>query len=180
MTTDHGFTCSCCGSGHVELPLNHSAEAPAVWDPAFAEADDCLLSSDQCVIKAQHYFVEGLIEIPVIGCDEVFSWAVWVSLSRENFSRAADVWDTPGRESEPPYFGWLTTELSAYPSTTLNLKTHLHTRPLGRRPSIELEPTDHPLAVEQRTGITLDRVREIAAAVRPPAAGGGGPEAASA
>ncbi|MFD4738749.1 hypothetical protein ACFWNR_21280 [Streptomyces virginiae] len=37
-----------------------------------------------------------------------------------------------------------------------------------------------PLAVEQRTGITLDRVREIAAALRPPAAAGGGPEAASA
>ncbi|MER7824936.1 DUF2199 domain-containing protein [Streptomyces sp. NPDC096097] len=151
--------------------MNYTAEAPAVWDPAFAEADDCLLSSDQCVIKAQHYFVKGLIEIPVIGSDEVFSWGVWVSLSRENFSRAADLWDTPGRESEPPYFGWLTTELLVYPSTTLNLKTHVHTRPLGRRPSIELERTDHPLAVEQRTGITLDRVREIAAAVPRPAHG---------
>lgn len=144
MTTDHGFTCSCCGSHHAELPLNHSAEAPAVWDPAFAEADDCLLSSDQCVIKAQHYFVKGLIEIPVIGSDEVFSWAVWVSLSRENFSRAADVWDTPGRESEPPYFGWLTTELSAYPSTTLNLKTHLHTRPLGGAPPSSSNPPTIP------------------------------------
>jgi hypothetical protein len=26
---------------------------------------------------------------------------------------------------------------------------------------IELEPTDHPLAVEQRDGITFDRVLEI-------------------
>ncbi|SFF35346.1 hypothetical protein SAMN05421541_109131 [Actinoplanes philippinensis] len=33
---------------------------------------------------------------------------------------------------------------------------------MGRRPLIELEPSDHPLAVEQRTGITLDRVRQIA------------------
>ncbi|WP_308294565.1 hypothetical protein [Streptomyces sp. RKAG290] len=37
---------------------------------------------------------------------------------------------------------------------------------MGRRPLIELEPTDHPLAVEQRNGITLDRVREIAEAVQ--------------
>lgn len=43
--------------------------------------------------------------------------------------------------------------------------TRVHTRPVGERPVIELEPTDHPLAVEQRTGITLDRVREIAAAL---------------
>lgn len=40
--------------------------------------------------------------------------------------------------------------------------------PDGPRPFIELEPTDHPLAVEQRTGITQDRVREIAEAVLHP------------
>ncbi len=28
-------------------------------------------------------------------------------------------------------------------------------------PYVELEPTDHPLAIEQRNGITLDRVKEI-------------------
>ncbi|MER6147081.1 DUF2199 domain-containing protein [Streptomyces hirsutus] len=151
--------------------MNYTAEAPAVWDPAFADADDCLLSSDQCVVRGQHYFVKGLIEIPVIDSDAVFSWGVWVSLSRENFSRAADLWDRPGREAEQPYFGWLTTDLPVYSPTTLNLKTHVHTRPVGERPYIELEPTAHPLAVEQRTGITLDRVREVAAAVLH---GGGG------
>ncbi|MGC5009071.1 DUF2199 domain-containing protein [Streptomyces sp. DT203] len=145
--------------------MNYMAEAPAVWNPAFADVDDCLLSPDLCVIHAQHYFVRGLIEIPVIGSDEVFSWGVWVSLSRENFSRAADRWVMPGRESEKPYFGWLTTDLPVYSPTTLDLKTNVHTRPVGERPFVELEPTDHPLAVEQRTGITRDRVREIAAKV---------------
>lgn len=48
-----------------------------------------------------------------------FSWGVWVSLSRDSFSRAADLWDTPGREAEKPYLGWLTTDLPVYP-TTLN------------------------------------------------------------
>ncbi|WP_426366719.1 DUF2199 domain-containing protein [Streptomyces sp. E-08] len=142
--------------------MNYSAAAPYVWDSSFAGAPDCLLSSDQCVIKGEHYFVKGLIEIPVIGSDEVFSWGVWASLSRENFSRAADLWDTPGRESEKPYFGWLTTELPVYAPSTVNLKVNVHTRPIGERPLVELEPTDHPLAVEQRAGITMDRVREIA------------------
>ncbi|MFF9198427.1 DUF2199 domain-containing protein [Streptomyces sp. NPDC014779] len=168
MTTEPGFTCTCCGAHHAELPLHYAAEAPAVWEPAFADADDCLLSADQCVVHGQHYFVKGLIEIPVLGSDETFSWGVWVSLSAENFARAADRWNTPGREAETPYFGWLTTDLLTYPVTTLNLKTHVHTRPVGRRFSIELEPTAHPLAVEQRTGITMDRVREIAATVLHP------------
>ncbi|MFR9756314.1 DUF2199 domain-containing protein [Streptomyces sp. TR06-5] len=164
MAQEPGFTCTCCGKRHGELPMNYFAAAPYVWDPSFADAPDCLLSADQCVIRAQHYFVRGLIEIPVIGGDEVFSWGVWVSLSRDNFSRAGDLWDTPGRESEKPYFGWLTTELPTYPST-LDLKTHVHTRPVGERPLVELEPTGHPLAVEQRTGITRDRVCEIAEAL---------------
>lgn len=165
MTNDLGYTCSCCGEYHAELPMGYSATAPDVWDASFEGRADSLLSSDQCVIKAQHYFIKGLIEIPVIGSDEVFSWGVWVSLSRDNFSRAADMWNTPGREDEKPYFGWLTTELPIYSPGTTNLKTNAHTRPVGQRPFIELEPTDHPLAVEQRTGISLDRVREIAEAV---------------
>lgn len=139
-----------------------------MWDPAFADADGCLLSSDQCVIRAQHYFVKGLIEIPVIGSDEVFSRAVRVSLSRENFSRAVSLWNTTGREAERPYFGRLSTGLAAYSPTTLHLKTHVHTRPVGERPFVALEPTEHPLAVEQRTGMTRDRVREIAASVLHP------------
>jgi hypothetical protein len=36
------------------------------------------------------------------------------------------------------------------------------------RPFIELEPTDHPLAIEQRTGISWERVREIAELVLHP------------
>ncbi|MEU8962034.1 DUF2199 domain-containing protein [Streptomyces sp. NPDC048491] len=165
MTSDHGFTCSCCGERHAELPMNYATAAPYVWDESFADAPDCLLSSDMCVIQAQHYFVKGLIEIPVIGSAEVFSWAVWVSLSRNNFSRAADLWDSPQRQAEEPYFGWLSSELGLYSPSTLDLKTHVHTRQVGRRPFIELEVTDHPLAVEQRTGITVDRVREIAEAI---------------
>ncbi|MCH7232555.1 DUF2199 domain-containing protein [Glycomyces sp. L485] len=145
--------------------MSYSTAAPYVWDQSFSDAPDCLLTSDQCVINAQHYFVKGLIEIPVIDSDDVFAWGVWVSLSRENYARLAELWETPGRESEEPYFGWLTTELPVYSSSTINLKTNVHTRPVGERPFIELEPTDHLLAVEQRTGITLDRVCEIAEAV---------------
>lgn len=98
----------------------------------------------------------------VIDAEVTFSWGAWVSLSGPNFKKTLDLIDTAGRESEPPSFGWLATELPLYPVATLNLKTNLHTRPVGLRPTIELEPTDHPLAIEQRNGITLERVRQIA------------------
>ncbi|MDJ0385998.1 DUF2199 domain-containing protein [Streptomyces sp. G-G2] len=169
MPTDPGFTCSCCGEHHPELPMSYSATAPDAWEAGYESDAHSLLSPDQCVIRGSHFFIKGLIEIPVIGSGDVFSWGVWVSLSEENFTRALSVWDTEGREAEKPYFGWLSTELALYSESTTDLKTNAHTRPVGRSPLIELEPTGHPLAVEQRTGITRERVREIAMAVLHPA-----------
>ncbi|MFC5750370.1 DUF2199 domain-containing protein [Actinomadura rugatobispora] len=161
MSSHVGFVRSCCGEKHDELPQHYSSEAPAYWSEEIAAHPDSELTSDQCVINGEHLFVKGLIEIPIIGGD-VFSWAAWVSLSPQNFARMSELWESPGRENEPPYFGWLATELFLYDQSTLNLKTHVHTRPVGRRPSIELEPTDHPLAVEQRTGISTERLQWFA------------------
>ncbi len=145
--------------------MNFTSPAPAYWQPGLEPGPGNFLSSDQCVIKGEGSFVCGLVEIPIIGRDEVFSWGVWVSLSEASFARAGELWDTPGRESEAPYFGWFSTDLPVYSPSTINLKTMVHTRPVGERPRIELEPTDHPLAVEQRLGITMRRVQEIAETV---------------
>lgn len=155
--------CQRCGEIHGELPMHYRDPAPALWFliPEADREQRCLLSSDQCVVDGEHCFIVGNLELPVIGMDELFSWDVWVSLSRRNFERAVDLWEQPGREAEPPYFGWLSTSLPCYPDT-LHLKTHVHTREIGRKPWVELEQTDHPLAVEQRQGITLNRVQEIA------------------
>lgn len=142
--------------------MSYAAPTPEYWTEDLADDENSILSADQCVIKGEWFFVLGLIEIPVIETAEPFSWGVWVSLSKENYERMAALWDSQGREAEPPYFGWLSTELPVYSPTTINLKTRLHTRPIGERPFVELEPTGHPLAVEQRTGITLARVSEFA------------------
>ncbi|MFD5438033.1 DUF2199 domain-containing protein [Kitasatospora sp. NPDC127067] len=162
MTADDHHTCACCAERHDGPPLSYGAPAPVGWKPRYSRRRDSELTADQCVVKGRHFYVHGLIEIPVRDSGDTFSWGVWVSLSEQNFARTHDLWDDPVREQEPPYFGWLSTELPVYPDSTLLLKTHVHTRAVGRRPLIELEPTDHPLAVEQRDGITTGRVREFA------------------
>jgi len=161
-----GYICKSCGEFHAGLPLSYGADAPVYWSsiPIQEREQRGELSTDQCVIDDEYFFVLGRLELPVIGTPELFSWLVWVSLGEENFARMHELWNTEGRESEPPYFGWLSTSLPCYPDT-LSLKTHVHTRPIGMRPFIELEATDHPLAVEQRTGITMQRVQEIAECV---------------
>lgn len=123
----------------------------------------CLLSSDQCIIDEEHFFILGRIVLPVLDGPEPFIWLAWVSLSEKNFNRAAGLWNEVGREREPPYFGWLQSALP-YKDSTINLKTMVHTQPVGERPLIELEETGHQLAIEQRHGITTSRIREIAEA----------------
>jgi hypothetical protein len=162
-----GYDCRGCGQHHDELPFSYWAEAPAYWDE-FATDEHSVLGPENCVIAGEQFFIRGRLVIPVIdggsveGASPEFDWGVWVSLSERNYERTTELWTTPGRESEPPYFGWLCTELPLYEPSTLGLKTHVHTQPVGERPTIELEPSDHPLAVEQRTGITAARVQEIA------------------
>lgn len=119
------------------------------------------LSSDQCVIEPDRFFIRGSLELPVVDGTGPFVWDVWVSLSATNFKRASDRWYDPNRTEEPPYFGWLCNNIIGYPDT-LSLKTNVHTREVGIRPYIELQPNDHPLAVEQRERITTARVIEIA------------------
>lgn len=44
----------------------------------------------------------------------------------------------------------------------MNLKTWVQTQPIGQRPLVTVfEPTDHALFIEQREGISVERLVEI-------------------
>ena len=87
-------------------------------------------------------------------------WGVWASQSREDFERLKSYGFDPARISLPPGVGRLCSRIPVYPDTLL-LKARVHLRAQGMMPSFELEPTDHPIAIEQRTGITEQRLRII-------------------
>jgi hypothetical protein len=156
------FICRTCEIRHIDLPLCFGPDAPASWEalPEHERSRRGKLTDELCEIDGQHFFIRGRIEIPIQGNDNLFVWLAWSSLSEANFQRARDLWCAPGREHEKPYFGWLNSALPGYPST-LNLKLLVHTRRVGERPRFELEPTDHPLSVDQRNGISWQRVHEI-------------------
>ena len=125
------------------------------------------LSADACVIDSRWFFVRGCLDIPVRDHEEPLSWGVWCSLSGDNFLRYGELHGQVTRAAGESFFGWLCSSLPGYPDT-LQLKTMVRVRPWPTRPYVELEPTSHPLAVEQREGITLDRVREIAEQIMHP------------
>lgn len=120
------------------------------------------LTDDQCVIDEKSFFIRGHIPIPVLDSGETFLWSVWCSLSERSFLHACDRWNDSDRMNDPPYFGWLMSRLPGYPDT-IHLQTSVQSRAVGLVPHITvLEPSQHPLVLEQRDGITMDRVQEFA------------------
>ena len=159
------FKCACCDAWQDGMPT-FVADAPLYFYTIPVEERDqrCLLDSDRCIIDQKHFFIRGCLDIPVLGEPEPFSWGVWVSLSAGNFEIFSRCFGLAKRSHNGPFLGWLSAELPLYPSTE-NLKARVHLRDDGIRPYIELEPTDHPLAIEQREGISAARVGEIFAHV---------------
>jgi hypothetical protein len=158
------WTCATCGEEHVGLPLDFAFDEPGYWDGP--RAPDDYLDTDLCVWTddggTRCHFVRGVLEIPVLGTDARFAYGVWGSLSAESFGRMLAVWDDARRVEEPPYFSWLSNSIPGYPET-LSLRANVITRTPDLRPAIVLAgDADHPLAREQREGITVERAREIA------------------
>src|SRR6185437_12398419 len=87
---------------------------------------------------------------------------VWVSVSEESFHYILARWTSQIAPDEPPRFGWLSTWINGYPEPS-EIRCNIFLRSGTLRPRIVLQPTEYPLAVEQHRGITLDRVKEIAA-----------------
>lgn len=161
---DHTWICACCGQSHDTLPMAYGPHPPDNWF-AIPEAERDLLSfltDDVCVIYDAEYYIRGCLEIPVTGSTQHFEWGVWVSVSRDSLIHMLDRWTAEIAEDEPPRFGWLTTWIKGYPEPH-EIRCHVVLRSGALRPLIQLEPTDYPLAVEQHQGITLDRVKDIAA-----------------
>jgi hypothetical protein len=146
--SESGFGCSVCGERHV-LPLSYSVKAPMAVAaiPVEELQQRVVITPDQCVIDGKDFYLRGRFLVPVIGLDEPFVWGVWAEVSPKNFLRSNELWTVDGRE-----FG-----------DTFNLEVNIQTQPVGQRPQFTVIDEGHPLAIEQRNGITMERVEEIAA-----------------
>jgi hypothetical protein len=161
-----GFYCPTCAGRHTTLPLSFSVKAPLPVSaiPSWQIASRVVITPDQCVIDGIHFYLRGRIVIPVRDCHEPFIWGVWAQVSAKNFYRTHQLWSTPGRENESAFVGRLASDLPLFGST-LGMGVDVQTQVVGRRPHITVRSAGHPLGSEQREGITLARVEEIATAL---------------
>jgi hypothetical protein len=167
------FRCAKCGDEHDLGDRAWHFPEPLPWLLASdEEREQSVLTPDQCELVTQgqvHHFIHALLQIPVHGRSEPFVWGVWCSQSEATYMEVSALWESEERVKIGPHFGWLCSRIPCYPDS-MHLKTHVHQRSVGLRPLVELEATDHPLSVDQRTGIEIDRLNRIVEEVlHPPA-----------
>lgn len=158
--------CPCCGERH-RGPFDLAWGKPDFWtgteekapNSAIVGATD-ILTEDFCVIDGKYFFVRAVIELPIADSAERFAYGVWTSLSEKNFNAFLETFDSGDQGGLGPWFGYLCNALKGYPDT---LRLELDVRPSdGRqRPKLYLRDESHPLAAEQRDGVSLDRLLEI-------------------
>jgi hypothetical protein len=169
MNGGMGYACKTCGQWHEEPPRTFGADLPAAVAalPVLEVKARVERGSDQCVLDGEHYFILGNLDVPILGTGDVMRWTVWSTLSQPNFERAAALWSTEGRDSEPPYFGWLSNQIPGY-APSVNIKALVRTQPVGVRPLIQVTEEGHQLTLDQVRGISEARAEALAHAALSP------------
>ncbi|HEY6235115.1 MAG TPA: DUF2199 domain-containing protein [Candidatus Elarobacter sp.] len=154
MTT--AYLCDACGEHHDGIPLGYRLDfADGGYEPDAVRVE----RDGELIAAGDDRFILANIELPVAGAStDTFVWTCWMSLSHQSYERIRASWDDPGREHQEPAFSYVANALPTYEPTTLELKANVHSRRVGLRPWVELQPTEHALAVEQREGIRRDRI----------------------
>jgi hypothetical protein len=171
---DLKWKCYSCEEWHTGTCLDFASDKPDYWSgehekqhqrnqlvPSLGRMPKTWRNEDYAVCDDEHFFVRGIIHLPIIGSNETFRWGVWGSLSRENFMRLMKLEDKPERTKLAPMFSWLQTWLPEYGDKQADVKMQAHIQPPGTRPIFEIDHSDHPLAQEFHHGILPSRVKEI-------------------
>jgi hypothetical protein len=155
------YLCACCGKEHAEQPLSFAADFPDPYANLTLDARDAraIVSSDQCIIDGEQFYIRGCLELPIQGSDSVFLWGLWARVHEADFDEIDARWDLVGRESTSgPYKGRLANKVPAYPDS-INLRLTVRMQPAGKRPLFFVDE-DHALAFDQRRGLSPLRAEE--------------------
>ncbi|MEC3861685.1 DUF2199 domain-containing protein [Mesobacterium sp. TK19101] len=162
---DETRTCPCCGrsfNGIFDIGLDH----PDCWPHGdrqatgrdILDAGEDRLSADLCRWE-QHRFICCVLPLPIRGSDEVFHFAVWASVTPENFYRYIDFCN--GDAGFDGCFAWLMNDLPGF-ETEEPIACDLTPGTVAERPTLTAH--DGPLAKAQHVGISFDDLLDIYAA----------------
>jgi hypothetical protein len=160
------WQCAGCDQWHTGL-MDLAAFAPDPWPHAEErEPNSALrfegdfLSEDFCVLDGKHFLVRVVLEIPVHGLAEKFGFGCWSTLSEANFDKYIDGFNNSDYSDWGPWDGWLCNQLETFLGDEPELVS-VYPQPYRQRPTLVIRDEEHPLAIAQPEGISMDRMIEI-------------------
>ncbi|MGB7656483.1 MAG: DUF2199 domain-containing protein [Novosphingobium sp.] len=158
--------CTNCTETHHGM-FDLAAIAPDPWPGKQTYApnselslDGDFLSEDFCVLEGRNFLVRCVLEIPVVGMEQLFGLGCWGTLSRANFEDYIARFDDADYAGVGPWTSWLCNDL-------LGL---VGTKPIGcwmflqldrQRPTLRVQEEGQALAQLQKSGLEPEQVIEI-------------------
>lgn len=99
-------------------PLKFAADFPDTYANLSRDDRDnrALISSDQCIIDQEQFYLRGCLELPIVNSNHIFLWGAWARVHEKDFDQIHEFWETAGREGAiGPFKGRLANSLSIYP-----------------------------------------------------------------
>jgi len=165
ILTGAEWTCRSCGQQHSGM-FDIGALAPDPWrGPREPEPNSAVrlegnfLGTDLCVIEGEHFMVRCILEIPVHGMAESFSYGAWGSLKKENFELYIQEFEK-GSGEVGPWWSWLCNQLKPFVEDE-SVICWMYPQAGNQRPHLWVDSEDHPLALAQRQGISPEEVLKI-------------------
>ena len=146
--------CSVCGKDHPVEDIEKTYRLPdAIFGLSEEEREKrARISSDFCLLENQ-VFVRGLIPVPIQGKEDVYCWGVWAEISWSAYKELYRTWDQEDCSGFEDLDGTLANALPVYDGT-VGLPVRIVRKP-DARPFFFVS-VDHPLAHDQRDGISAD------------------------
>ena len=119
------------------------------------------LSEDFCVLDGKYFMIRCVLPIPVIGVQGEFGFGCWSTLSRENFDKFVDGFDSGEYADMGPWSGWLMNRLENFTPDPEPLAMWVQPRSDRQRPLLWVQDDDHALAIAQEQGIAPERMLEV-------------------
>lgn len=156
-------TCVSCGLAHRLEDMQVGFGRPDLYFSLedHVRAEHWRETRDFAQLAEDRFFIRCLAEIPIERRRHKFAYGVWTEVTAQNFYRYADIFLEPLQRNEPAFDGTIANYVQGYEPTTLGLHVSVKLRSDRIRPWVTVKAADHPLAMEQERGITVDRVLEI-------------------